>query len=45
MIDVPVPVYIEYKNLSSVVFQAEHQKDLIASVIKSGNLFFSIVYS
>ena len=34
MIDVPVPVYIEYKNLSSVVFQAEHQKDLIASVIK-----------
>lgn len=34
MIDLPVPVYIEYKNLSSLVSQAEHQKDLIASVIK-----------
>lgn len=34
MLDVPVPVYIEYKNLSPVVSQAEHQKDLITSIIK-----------
>jgi len=34
MIDIPVPVYIEYKNLSKIVTQAEHQKDLISSVLK-----------
>jgi hypothetical protein len=34
MIDVPAPVYVEYKNLSHIVSQAESQKDLLASVIK-----------
>lgn len=34
MIDAPVSVYIEYKNLSPHVAQAEYQKDLIASAIK-----------
>lgn len=34
MIDAPIPVYIEYKNLSPIVSQAEYQKDLIASVLK-----------
>ena len=28
------PIYVEYKNLSSIVSQAEHQKDIITSVIK-----------
>ncbi|MES2614160.1 MAG: flagella basal body P-ring formation protein FlgA [Bdellovibrionota bacterium] len=47
MIDIPVPVYIEYKNLSPVVTQAEHQKDLIASVLKKveGQAKFILEYS
>lgn len=34
MIDVPVPVYVEYKNLSPIVIQAERQKDAISTVLK-----------
>lgn len=34
MIDAPVYVYVDYKNLSPIVSQSEYQKDLIASVLK-----------
>jgi hypothetical protein len=34
MIDIPVQVYVEYKNLSNLSPQAEYQKDLISSVLK-----------
>ncbi len=34
MIDLPTPIYIEYKNLSSIVAQSEHQKDFIALALK-----------
>ncbi len=33
MIDLPTPVYIEYKNLSPISTQAEFQKDFIALVL------------